>query len=33
VRDSVSPRGPVLEFDSGKWNAFLADVRVGRFSL
>ena len=33
VRDSRSPRGPALEFDSGKWNAFLADVRVGRFSL
>lgn len=33
VRDSMSPRGAVLQFNSDKWNAFLADVRVGRFSL
>jgi hypothetical protein len=30
VRDSKSGRGPVLTFEAGKWNDFLAAVRAGR---
>lgn len=29
VRDSASPRGPVLRFTPREWNAFLGDVRDG----
>ena len=33
VRDSRSPCGPVISFDVGQWNEFLADVRAGRVPL
>jgi hypothetical protein len=33
VRDSKGARGPVLTFEVGKWNDFLADVRAGRVPL
>nr|WP_280399900.1 DUF397 domain-containing protein [Nocardia carnea] len=32
VRDSKSPDGPALIFDSTEWSAFTADLRTGRFS-
>lgn len=33
VRDSKSAQGPVLAFEVGGWNGFLADVRAGRVPL
>lgn len=34
VRDSkVAPQGPALAFTSSEWNAFLAGVSAGEFSL
>lgn len=34
VRDSKQRgRGPVLEFNSGEWAAFLAATKTGRFDL
>ncbi len=31
LRDSASPDGPYLLFDSGEWEAFLAGVKLGEF--
>ena len=31
VRDSVNPRGTVLGFTHGGWDAFVGDVRNGEF--
>jgi hypothetical protein len=31
VRDSKSPRGPILRFTSEEWDAFTAGVRNGEF--
>ncbi len=31
VRDSVNPRGTVLGFTPGEWDAFVGDVRNGEF--
>jgi hypothetical protein len=31
VRDSKDPKGPVLQFTSGEWRAFLGGVRNGEF--
>lgn len=31
VRDSVNPRGTVLGFTPGGWDAFVGDVRDGNF--
>jgi hypothetical protein len=33
VRDSKNPDGPILWFTAGEWNAFLAGVRKGEFTL
>jgi predicted secreted Zn-dependent protease len=34
VRDSkFAPTGPALSFTAGEWNAFLAGVEAGEFSL
>lgn len=34
VRDSKAvPRGPALAFTTSEWNAFLAGVKAGEFSL
>jgi len=32
VRDSKDPGGPVLTFNHGEWNAFLAGVKNGEFN-
>lgn len=32
VRDSKDPGGPVLVFNRGEWDAFLAGVRNGEFN-
>ena len=31
VRDSVNPKGMVLGFTQGKWDAFVVGVRNGEF--
>jgi hypothetical protein len=31
VRDSKDPTGPVLQFTSGEWHAFLGGVQNGEF--
>ena len=31
LRDSASPDGPVLVFDDGEWQAFLAGIELGEF--
>ena len=31
VRDSKDPGGPVLEYTSAEWHAFLAGVKAGKF--
>lgn len=33
VRDSKDPEGAVLHFTDSEWNAFLAGVGAGQFSL
>ncbi|MGH8603602.1 MAG: DUF397 domain-containing protein [Gammaproteobacteria bacterium] len=33
VRDSKNPAGPAFAFSGVEWEAFLADVRVGRFDV
>jgi hypothetical protein len=32
VRDSKNPAGPVLEFNPGEWNAFIAGAQAGEFN-
>lgn len=31
VRDSKNPAGPTLSFDTGRLDAFLSEVKAGRF--
>lgn len=31
VRDSKNPRGGILQFTTGEWDAFVAGVRNGEF--
>lgn len=31
VRDSKNPTGPVLQFDTSAWSAFIAGVKAGDF--
>jgi hypothetical protein len=33
VRDSKDPEGPVLTFNQGEWDAFVAGVRAGEFTF
>ncbi|MGV9415294.1 DUF397 domain-containing protein [Nocardia sp. NPDC003693] len=33
VRDSKNPGGPALVFTPGEWNAFIAGVEGGEFTL
>lgn len=33
VRDAKAESGPVLQFTSDEWNAFLLGVRAGEFDL
>lgn len=33
LRDSRDPEGPALRLDRATWQAFLADLKTGRFDL
>jgi len=33
LRDSATPDGPVLVFDDGEWQAFLAGIELGEFEV
>jgi predicted secreted Zn-dependent protease len=33
VRDSKAPQGPALAFTTPEWNAFLAGVQAGEFTI
>lgn len=33
VRDSKNPNGPVLEFTSGEWDAFIGGVKADEFDV
>lgn len=33
VRDSVDPRGPVLQYSAGSWRSFIVATKQGNFDL